>query len=380
MRNRFAPLMMALVLLLLPGLALAENPAITNVTGLKGAVLMEPATVTRLWAQDGDARLSVAGLTKLPAILTLCQAFDEGLLSESAEMRVSTRSAGIPGPSAFLSAGETMPARALVKAAVMISAGDAIMTLGENAFGSDSVFVENINVTLRQIGLSARMTDALGTGMTFSSWDLAMLGKAAMASKTFSAYCCLYLDSITHPDGRETELVNANRLVKNYAGCRGLMTGSSAEDGYCGVFSASRGGTDLIAVVVGSENAVKRTAAAVGLLDYGFAAFKTQTLSSAGEVVKEALPVRDGDVKAVDLVARDSVRVVTKVDAGTPSITEVLPEELAPPLMTDVSVGSLEYRDGKGALLAAVPLYPACTVRPFGIKDILLRIIGVYCA
>jgi D-alanyl-D-alanine carboxypeptidase (penicillin-binding protein 5/6) len=359
--------------------ARAEGTAITNVSELSAAVLMEPATVTRLWGEKADEKRSVAGLSKLPAILTLCEAMDEGLVSRDGSVAVSSRAAGIPGPSAFLSSGEVLPAWELMKAAVMISAGDAIMALGESAYGSESVFVENINVTLRQIGLSTEVRDPLGTGETFSAWDLAMLGKAAAESKTFTTYCCLYMDSITHMDGRATELVNANRLIKNYAGSRGLLTGSSAEDGYCGIYLATRNGTDLIAVVLGSQNANKRTVAAVSLLDYGFANFRTYQLAAAGDVLAEEIPVEGGDVKKVNLVARENVCIIAQTSLGKPREKTVLPDTLSAPLTPDTPVGTEEFRFEDGSLAASVPLYPENTVHPFGMKDIILRIIGIYC-
>ena len=196
------------------------------------AVLMEPETQTRLFDGGADERHSVAGLVKLPAILTLAQAFDEGTVQEETKVHVSERAAGVGGPTAFLERGEEISSGELIKAAVMISAGDAIMALGESVYGSESVFTENINVTLRQLGLSANATDVLGTGLRFSPWELATLGRGALKSDTFMRYAALYMDSISHGDGRETELVNANRLIRNYAGCTGLLTGSSPEDVY----------------------------------------------------------------------------------------------------------------------------------------------------
>lgn len=379
MKKRLLIRLLCAALLLCPALTLSDGPGIANITELSAAVLMEPHTLTRLYGDRADEKLPVAGLTKLPAILTLCQAMDEGLLGGGGAVTVSQRAAGIPGPSAFLTAGEAMDVTALIKAAVMISAGDAIMALGEAAYGSESVFVENINVTLRQIGLAGGVQDAMGAGATFSAWDLAMLGKAALGSKTFMTYCCLYLDSMTHPDGRTTELVNANRLIKNYAGCRGLLTGSSATDGYCGIFAASRSGTELICVVIGSANAAKRTAAAVSLLDYGFAGFKTHVLAEAGQVLAENVPVEGGDLKTVNLVARAGLRLVTESGRGKLTTAPALPEKLTAPLFPDTPVGNMEYRFEDGALAASVPLYPEATVHPFGIKDILLRIIGIYC-
>ena len=92
-------------------------------TPMVAAVLMDVGSDTILYSSFGDAPFDVAGLVKLPAILTLAEAFDEGVIAAASEMRVSARAAKISGPTAFLSDGETICAGELMKAAVMISAG-----------------------------------------------------------------------------------------------------------------------------------------------------------------------------------------------------------------------------------------------------------------
>ena len=368
-----------IVVMAFPGIALgAENPQISETEGLAGAILLEPVTSTRLWTRNADQAYSVAGLSKLPAILTLAQAFDDGSLREENEIRVSSRAANVSGPTAFLSEGESISARELIKAAIMISAGDAIMALGESAYGSESVFVENINVTMRQLGLNKTSTDVLGTGMTFSAYELAVLGKAASESATFTKYCMLYLDGISHADGRETELVNANRLVKSYSGCRGILTGSSATDGYCGIFAATRNKTSLIAVVIGGENATKRTAGAIALLDYGFASFRTEILCKAGEVAAENIAVRDGDVRTINLVPQKNVTMVVETSAGKVKKTLEVPEYLEAPVAADEQVGQLIFTNEAGETVAQAPLYVEHVLEAYGLKDILKKIMAVF--
>lgn len=367
-------------MLLTPMRALAEQAVIGETAGLSGAVLAEATTMSRLWAESADTEFAVAGLSKLPAILTIAQAMDEGSVRADTVMRVSTHAASIPGPTAFLDGGEEIGAGELFKAAVMISAGDAIMTLGENAYGSESVFVENINVTLRQLGIEKTVHDALGTDTLFTVWELTTLGAAAAGSAAFSRYAALYYDGITHADGRETELVNANRLLNNYAGCVGVMTGSSASDGYCGVFYTVRNRTALIAVVIGAESAAKRASAAVALMDYGFANFRTETVSTASEVVVKGLPVRDGTVKSVDLVTRSTRTVVIEGRQGKLTAERTVPEYLEAPLTASTPVGSVSYRNEAGEVVAEVPLFPACDVEAFALLDILMRILAIYLA
>lgn len=368
-----------ILLLLRPAIALAEAD-IPETNGVRAAVLMETQTGTRLWAKEADAPKSVAGLGKLPAILTLTQAADDGTIALDDKMQVSAHAAGVSGPTAFLSDGEQILAGELIKAAVMISAGDAIMALGENAYGSESVFVENITVTMQQLGLTKSLSDAMGTALTLSAWEVATLGRAAADSKAFRQSCSLYLDGITHADGRETELVNANRLINQYAGASGLLTGSSQEDGYCGAFYAERNGTYLLAVVIGAQDAVRRTAAAVALLDYGFANYRTETIAKQNAPLVKDVAVRDGDVKRIDLVAKDEEMLVLETARGKLKSAHNAPAYLEAPLDAGTPVAEMAFTGEDGAEVCTVPLYPAHDVAAFGIRDILLRITALFCA
>ena len=371
MKKRIAGLLCCCMVALLPALRAGAEGGWQKPADVQAAVLIESTSGTVLCGENENAACSVAGLSKFPALLTLAQAFDAGTIRDEAPMRVSGRAAAIGGPTAFLDSGEELAAAELMKAAVMISAGDAIMALGEGAYGSESVFVENINATLRLAGVDSTVTDALGTGLTLSAAELARLGAAAAKSPAFTRYSGLYLDRLVHADGRETELVNANRLVRSYAGCIGLLTGSSASDGYCGIFAAAKSGTECIAVVIGARDTAARFSAAAGLLDYGFATYRTETLAAAGETILPGVPVEDGTLHQVDLVVHEPVVLLLMRTAERPSAVKDVPERLIAPLSADDPVGEVRFVDGNGEVLARSKLYPAESVPAFRLMDIL---------
>ena len=156
--RRFVSLVLTVFVLLLPVGTWGEEPVSIDAPAY---CLALPGRAEPLLDKKGSEGMAVAGLRKLPAVLTLCRAFDSGLIAENTGMQVSPHAASIPGPTAFLEAGERIEAGELLKAAVMISAGDAIVTLGENAFGSESVFLNNIMVTLKELGW---------TGLSPTAW------------------------------------------------------------------------------------------------------------------------------------------------------------------------------------------------------------------
>ena len=336
-----------------------------------------PGRAEPLLEKKGKEPMAVAGLRKLPAVLTLCRAFDGGLISESTGMQVSPHAASISGPTAFLEAGERIEAGELLKAAVMISAGDAIVTLGENAFGSESVFVNNIQVTLKELGVERTLTDCLGTGTAFSAADLCALGAAAAKSQHFCRWSGQYLEHIVHSGGRETELVNANRMIRSYSGCFGLMTGSQKEEGYSGVFAVKRQEAVYVVAVIGAKSSENRFAAAGALFDYAFATFQPVRLTGAGEPVAADWPVLGGDRDAVDLVAHEDASLLLNRQAGQVERRLDVEEPLTAPLSAEETVGSAVFTLG-GEEVFSVPLYPAADVASHALPDLLRRVAASY--
>ena len=373
--RRFVSLLLTVFILLLPlGTRGDEDPVAANVPAY---CLTLPGRAEPLLEKKGTEPMAVAGLRKLPAVLTLCRAFDSGLLSESTGMQVSPHAASISGPTAFLESGERIEAGELLKAAVMISAGDAIVTLGENVFGSESVFLNNIQVTLKELGIDRTLADCLGTGVSFSASDLCALGAAAVKSEYFCRWSGQYMEHIVHSGGRETELVNANRMIRSYSGCFGLMTGSQKEEGYSGVFAVKRQDVVYVAAVIGAKSSEVRFSAAGSLFDYAFATFQPMRLAGAGQVVSPDWPVLSGDRDAVDLVAHEDASLLLNKSAGKVDRRLDVPDPLTAPLYADEPVGSAVFTLG-GEEVFDLALYPAADVASHSLLDLLRRVGSQY--
>ena len=350
--RRFLSVLLTVFILLVPlGTWGDQDPVSVKVPAY---CLSLPGREEPLLDKKGGETMAVAGLRKLPAVLTLCRAFDKGLISESA-------------------GGERIDAGSLLMAAVMISAGDAIVTLGENAFGSESVFLNNIQVTLRELGVERALPDCLGTGVTFSARDLCALGTAAVKSEHFCRWSAQYMEHIVHAGGRETELVNANRMIRSYSGCFGLMTGSQKEEGYTGVFAVKRQEVVYVAAIIGAKSSEERFAAAGALFDYAFATFQPVRLTGAQEVVAPDWPVLYGDRDAVDLVAHEDASLLLAKQAGKVERRLDVPDPLTAPLFTEDPVGNAVFTLG-GEEVYTVALYPAADVVSHSLLDLLRRI------
>ena len=336
---------------------------------------LRPLGSDRIIAENnGEEWQNVAGLTKLPAVITLCNAIDKGLIDESAAVSVSAKAASVGGPSAYLKRGETAPASELIRAAVMISAGDAIYALAEHAFGSEDVFLDNIKLIMRSAGVEKDLPGCLGTYMTFSCRELISLGELAVQSPTFLKYCSQKYYVFEHSDGRKTELATANKLLTTLPGCIGLFTGSSSTDGYCGVFACRRGETTYLCAIIGAPNSKTRFETATKLFEETFANYRYVTFCDPEEPMVESYPVEGGDVDFIDLYARDRYSLLMKKSDGEPQKKIDLPEILTAPLDPDHAVGTISFYAADGSLLAEEALYPASAVSASGFSETLKRI------
>lgn len=343
----------------------AFSPSITA-----GAyVLAEATSLTTIAEVNAAEKHAVAGLAKLPALLVVCEAMDAGLLKAEQEISVSREAANIGGPTAFIETDERIPASELVKAACMICAGDAITALGEALFGSQTAFLERINQRMSLMKAEVSLGDPMGAGLMLTANELIQLGQSLTASETFRSYAGMTLENITHADGRQTELVNNNKLLRSYAGCTGCATGSSQQDGYMGLFYATRGDTSMFCAVIGCKNASERAKLATELLDHAFTAVKAEVLSIKGQVMIENMRVNGGLRREVNLIAKEAVTVIRSQTEGALVEKRDIPEELNAPLGAADVVGKLLYETEDGKQVAVVELLPQYPVETAGFRD-----------
>lgn len=367
-RRCLSLLTVTFLLMCLPLAVGRAETALVDLSGVKTAFIAEATSGQLVMEKNSSEKANVAGLTRLPALLLVCELVDEGALEPTTEVTISEAAAAVKGPTAFVEAYEKIAAGELLKAAIMIGAGDAIYALAEAATGSSGAFAEQMNERLAELGVSATYTNITDDGVLLSAAELAAIGREIIRSATFRNYATVYMDEIVHENGSATELVNSNRMIRNSTGCGGVGTGSSDAAGYCGVFWVLRGDTGYICVVTGAQNSNARFTTAQAMVEYAFGAYKTVTLSKTGQILVENVPVKGGAEMFVSLAARNDNVLLLKQNEEYQEKRNV-PETLyAPLLQTDV-VGTLEYTDGDGNLIALVELVPHKEIAQAGLSD-----------
>jgi D-alanyl-D-alanine carboxypeptidase (penicillin-binding protein 5/6) len=184
------------------------------------------------------------------------------------------------------------------------------------------------------------------------------------------------MDRMVHPGGRETELVNPNKLVRFYNGCDGLATGSNNESGYSGVFTAKRGESRYIAVVIGAKNNQTRASIAQKLLDHAFASFKSIKLVEGGKVIAQNIKVTGGDKSVINGIAgEDYALLARKGDEKQLKKMPVVTENLTAPIKKGDVVGELVVTSGETEL-ARIPILAAEDVVSVDFASSFLRLVN----
>ncbi|MBX6377367.1 MAG: D-alanyl-D-alanine carboxypeptidase, partial [Clostridia bacterium] len=273
------------------------------------AVLVDAETGQVLYGRNAHQRRDPASTTKIMTAVLALEAGDEASLVE-----VSAAAAATPGSTLYLKAGERYRLGELVRGMMLASGNDAAVAIAEHVAGDLDSFVALMNAKARSIGLrhtSYRNPHGLtAAGHVTTAYDLALLTRYALRVPGFAALVGLQEGEVQGADrfGRpfSRRFANTNQLLFSYQWADGVKTGTTAAAGNCLVASATRGGRQLIAVVLHSAD---RWSDAARLLSYGFENFVPVVLTVRGAWVGDAA-VPDGWPGRVPVVAAADVEVL----------------------------------------------------------------------
>lgn len=271
------------------------------------AVLLEARSGKVLFARGAHERRHPASITKIMTLILAYDALKAGQVQPDAEVVTSPGAAALGGTTAFLEAGEPAAFRDLLKAIAVGSANDAAVVVAEHLAGSHEAFVQQMNEKARALGMrDTQFRNAHGLddeGHFSTAYDVALMARhAVLQHPEMLRLTRIFLDEMPHVDGRRTELLNRNRLVRFYDWVDGLKTGFTDQAGYSLVATGERNGTRMIAVVLGAARPEDRQADALRLLEHGIARYVTVPLAKAGAEMRR-VPVVLGQHWEVPAVA-----------------------------------------------------------------------------
>lgn len=343
-----------------------------------GAVLLEAETGTVIFEKNADERRQAASVTKLMTLLICMEKLEAGEISLTDEIIISSEAAGQIGSQALLDAGAAYPLETLLHAAIIASANDAACALAEHMAGSESAFAEMMNQRAQELG----MTNTLYTNSTglpderqyTTARDVAILACEVCKHPVYFTHASVWMDTLTHPSGRTTDLTNTNRLVRFYPGCDGLKTGSADASRYCLAATAQKDGLRLIAVVLGTPASQTRFNEARAMLDYGFANYRRVTVLQPGDLLGYRVRVKLGMKDEVDAAAGNGMSMLLRPGQEKQLSMEVeLPQEISAPIQAGDTLGVIRVLMN-GKVISKLPAVAAEDVGMPGILEGFVRL------
>jgi D-alanyl-D-alanine carboxypeptidase (penicillin-binding protein 5/6) len=333
----------------------------------RSAVLMDAATGTVLFSANPDLQIPPASLTKLMTIhlvlkeIAAGRAFADEILVPPEESWARNQ---MPHSSLmFLDRNQRLTLGELLLGLAVPSGNDAAVAAALRFAPSVEVFVSRMNAEAAALGLfSTRFVEPAGiskdnvtTAMDFArfcSFYLASHPEALGLLHSVKEFAYPLAANMLSPAGAPTIVQNNhNPLLGRFEGVDGLKTGHIPEAGYNLAVTAQRGGTRLVAVILGADSERRRAADGEALLSWGFDNFKT--IRPAADSLPQAR-VWKGKEKYAGLELETSpVITVSKYRAGILSWELDINAELEAPLPKGAQAGTITLRDETGILLRA---------------------------
>ena len=404
MRKNILALLLSALLLCVPltgrcqeiDLSPAPSPAPEAValTPLSDAPLLEappihPACAAMLLAEadsgqvifqmNADSPRPVASVTKVMTILLALEALDADRLTPQQVVTVSQAAAGMGGSQVLLDVNERQTVDTLLRCMIVGSANDAAVALAEAMYGSEALCVEAMNRRAEELGMAdthfENCTGLPAAGQHTTARDVAVMSRQVFAHPRYFDHSAVWMENIDHGDGRVTQLVNTNKLLRLCDGCDGGKTGSTKEAGYCVSATARRGDMRLVAVVLGAESGKERFAIAREMLEYGFANYRRYPVAVRGTKVRGQLPVTGGTAEGVALVLDGNLTLlIPRGDEQCVTLEPALPEALPAPVEKGRQVGHVRVLvDGRETARIPVAAAEDVAAKAAGLKRIIDR-------
>ncbi len=338
-------------------------------------VLMEKETGKILYEKDAHTPREPASVTKIMTILLTMEAIDNGALSYQTEIVTSRHASSMGGSQIWLKENEVMTAEEMLKAVCVVSANDCAVALAEHLAGSEAAFVNLMNQRAAELGMNDTVfknaTGLPAVGHVTSAYDIALMSRELIyhhpAIRNFTT---IWMDTLR--DGA-SELVNTNKLLRNYNGVTGLKTGSTSSARFCLSATAERDGMELIAVILKGETSDLRFRDARNLLDYGFANYILQSVQP--ETPLPLIPVRLGEQDLIQPVPENQNAILLERSrAANIRMETEIPEQIEAPVSIGDQIGVLRVYSGD-EILTEIPLLANQTIARVTWRDMIFKIL-----
>lgn len=194
------------------------NDTTSLIANAVSGVLMEANSGEIVFKKDEHKEVAIASMTKMVAQIIILEKIKEGSIHWDDVITVSKNAADMGGSQIYISEGEKITVKDLVKGISMASANDATVQMAEVIAGSEAKFVELMNQKVKELGLKHTVfkncTGLDEEGHYSSAYDMAMIARDLVVNHSeILEFSSVYEDYLRQDTENKFWLVNTNKVV-----------------------------------------------------------------------------------------------------------------------------------------------------------------------
>ena len=317
----------------------------------KSAILIESTTGKILYEKNSNEKRSPASMTKMMTLLLTTEALENGKIKLDDMVHVSKNASSMGGTQIFLEENSEISVETLLKGISIASANDAAVSVGEYIGGTLDNFVSMMNNRCKELGCkNTEFKNPHGLdeeGHLTTAYDMSLIARELVKHESVLKLTSTYEDNIS-VSGENHWLVNTNKLIRFYKGIDGLKTGYTDNAGYCLTATMNKNNMRLISVVMGSDTKDNRSSDTIGMLEYGYSMYGSNTVIKKDEF-NGTLHIENAKVRDIKYYLDTDINLI--VDKNVRDVnykTDIELFKVKAPLKKNSKVGVLKlYYDNK---------------------------------
>lgn len=307
-------------------------------------ILIDLESDTVLASKNINDKMQVASICKLMTCLITIEKIEEGIINLNDMVVASENACLMEGSQAFLDAGCEYKVSDILKSVIVASANDSAVVLAELISGNENSFVALMNKRAKELGMNntvyANATGLPQPNQYSTALDTSKILKEIYKHDLYVKNSNIWMDSLVHSSGRETDLVNTNRLIKYYDKCKTGKTGFTDEAGYCLASLSSNNNLNLIAVTLKCDKPQDRFKESIELFNYGFANYESKIIVDSSKLLNETIDVCGGKMEKCSLQFKNNFSsVVKKGDRTGYDVKINIEKQISAPKLKNHKVG-----------------------------------------
>ncbi len=194
-----------------------NDPIPNAVSGM----LIEASTGKVLYEKNINEKVAIASMTKMVAQILILENIESGKIKLDDVVTVSKNAADMGGSQIYISEGEKITIKELMKGISMASGNDATVQMAEVISGSEEKFVELMNKKVKSLGLkNTQFKNCTGLdqdGHYSTAHDMTMIARELVVNHPkILEFSSIYEDYLRENTKNKFWLVNTNKVVYKF--------------------------------------------------------------------------------------------------------------------------------------------------------------------